>query len=96
MTTHNPKNLVTVVPLNKMAKDIISQSSLKVMSDSVAPWTEAHQAPLSMESSRQEYCNGLPLLSPVDLPNTGTEPRSPALQADSLQSEPPAKTINTL
>ena len=44
----------------------------------------AHQAPQSMEFSRQEYWNGLPLPSPGDLSDPGIEPRSPALQADSL------------
>ena len=51
----------------------------------------SRKAPLSMEFSRQEYWNGLPFPSPGDLPNPGTEPRSPALQADSLLSEPPRK-----
>ena len=58
-------------------------------------WTVAHQAPLSMGYSRQEYCSGLPGPPPGDLPNTGTEPRSPTLQADSLPSEPPEKPKNT-
>ena len=53
------------------------------------PWTVAYQAPLSMEFSRKEYWSGLPFLSPGDLPDPGIEPRSPVLQADSLQSEPP-------
>ena len=48
-------------------------------------------APLSMEFSRQEYWSGLPFPSPGDLPNSGIEPRSPALQADSLPSESPGK-----
>ena len=39
--------------------------------------------------SRQECWSGLPFLSPGDLPNPGIESRSPALQADSLQSELP-------
>ena len=52
------------------------------------PWTIAHQAPLSMGFSRQEYWNGLPFLSPGDLPNPGIEPRSPALQTGSFPSEP--------
>ena len=47
-------------------------------------WTIACQAPLSVGFSRQEYWNGLPFSSPRDLPNPGIEPRSPALQADSL------------
>ena len=41
--------------------------------------------------SGQEYWNGVPDLPPGDLPNPGIEPRSPALQADSLPSEPPGK-----
>ena len=51
------------------------------------PWTVAHQAPPSMGFSRQEYWSGLPFPSPGDL----LEPRSPALQADTLTSEPPGK-----
>ena len=42
-------------------------------------------------SSRQEYWSGLPFPSPRDLPNPGIKPQSPALQADSLQFEPPGK-----
>ena len=45
----------------------------------VIPWTIAHQAPLSMGFSRQEYWSDLPFPSPVDLPDPGIEPRSPAL-----------------
>jgi len=48
------------------------------------PWTVAHQAPLSMRFSRQEYWGGLPCPPPGDLPDAGIEPMSPALQADSL------------
>ena len=55
------------------------------------PCIVAYQAPLSMEFSRQEYWSGLPFLSPGDLPNPGIKPRSPALQADALPSEPPEK-----
>ena len=55
------------------------------------PWTVAHQPPPSMRFSRQEYWSGLPFPSPGDLPNPGIEPRSPALQADALTSEPPGK-----
>ena len=55
----------------------------------VTQWTIACQAPLSMGFSRQEYWNGLPFLSPGDLPNPGIEPRSPALQTGALPSEPP-------
>ena len=52
------------------------------------PWTVAHQAPQSMEFSMQEYWSGLPFPSPGDLPHPGIEPGSPALQADTLPSEP--------
>ena len=55
------------------------------------PWTVAHQAPLSMGFSRQEYWSGLPFPSPGDLPDPGIKPRSPASQADAFTSEPPGK-----
>ena len=55
------------------------------------PCTVAYQAPQSTEFSKQEYWSGLPFPSPGDLPNPGIEPRSPALQADALPSEPPGK-----
>ena len=54
-------------------------------------WTVAHQAPLSMGFSRQEYLSGLPCPPPGDLPDPGIEPMSPALQVDSLPTEPPGK-----
>ena len=54
------------------------------MSDSTTPWTISHQVPLSMEFSRQEYWSGLAFPSPGDLSDPGIEPRSPALQVDSL------------
>ena len=59
----------------------------------VSPRTVARQAPLSMEFSRQEYWSGLPCASPGDLPHPGIKPGSPALQADSLPSEPPRKPV---
>ena len=55
------------------------------------PWTVACQASLSMEFSRQEYWCGQPFPSPGNLPDPRIKPRSPALQADSLLSEPPGK-----
>ena len=56
------------------------------------PWSVDHQVPLSIGFSRQEYWRGLPFASTGDLPNPGIEPRSPALQADALTSEPPGKS----
>ena len=52
----------------------------------VTPWTIQ-----SMEFSRPEYWSGKPFPSPGDLPNSGIEPRSPALQAVSLLAEPQGK-----
>ena len=49
------------------------------------PWTAAQKSPLSMEFSRQEYWNGLPLPSPEDPPDLGIKPMSlisPALAGD--------------
>ena len=60
------------------------------------PCNVAYQAPLSMGFSRPEYWSGLPFPSPGDLPNPGIEPGSPALQADTLPSEPPGKSVITL
>ena len=55
------------------------------------PWTVARKTPLSMGISRQEYWSGFPCPPPGNLPNPGIKPRSPALQEDSLPSEPPGK-----
>ena len=53
----------------------------------------ALQVPLSMGFSRQEYWGGLPFPSPWDLPDSGIDPGSPALHADSLPPEPPVGCI---
>ena len=68
-----------------------SEWSHSVVSDSATPWTVAHQAPPSVGFARQEYWSGLPFPSPGDLPDPGIEPRSPALQADALPSDPPGE-----
>ena len=57
------------------------------------PWTVVYGASLSMGFSRQEYWSELPFPSPRDLPDPGIQPRSPALQADALPSEPPGKPL---
>ena len=54
-------------------------------------WTVGLQAPLSMELYSQEYLCGLPFSSQGDLPNPKIKPGSPALQANSLLSEPPGR-----
>ena len=58
------------------------------------PWTLTHQAPLPMKFSRQEYWNGLPFLTPRDLPEIGikfTSPESPALAGRFFTTKPPGK-----
>ena len=75
-------------------RNCIQWSEVKLLSRVrlfATPWTVAYQAPLSMGFSRQEYWSGLPFPSPGDLPDPRTEPRSPALLADALTSEPPGK-----
>ena len=54
-------------------------------------WIVAYQVPPSMAFSRQEYWSGLKFPSPGDLPNPGIKPRSPALWADTLSSQPLGK-----
>ena len=56
------------------------------------PLTVAHQAPLFMGFSRQEYWSELPFPSPGDLSNPGIKPRSSVLQVDSLPPEPLGKS----
>ena len=62
----------------------------------VTPWTVAHQAPPSMEFSRQAYWSGLPFPSPGDLPNPGIEPGSSTLRSDTLLSEPPGNPTKAI
>ena len=75
--------------MNKWLKIQKVYSSLVATSCSTlaTPRTTAHQAPLSMGFPRQEYWSGLPFPSPGELPDPGTKPRSPELQADSLLTE---------
>ena len=56
----------------------------------VTPWTEAHQAALSIEFSRQEYWSGLPFPSPGDLSNPGTESACPKLADRFFTTVPPS------
>ena len=60
----------------------------------MTPWTVAHQAPLPMGFSRQEYRSGLPFPPPRDLPVPGiesTSPASPALAGGFFTTEPSGK-----
>ena len=67
-----------------------------VVSNFATPRTVARQAPLSMKFSSQECWSGLPFPAPGDLPNSGIEPGSPVLQADSLPCKPPGKPQDPL
>ena len=67
----------------------VKVKSLRRVQLFATPWTVACQAPPSMGLSRQEYWSGLPFPSPRDLPNVEIQPRSPALQTDSLPFELP-------
>ena len=78
--------------LNNNLCSLVVKVKMKVLSlvrVFATPWTIACQAPPSMGFPREEYWNGLPFPSPGDLPDPGIEPGCPALQADSLPSEPP-------
>ena len=73
----------------KMSEASLSLSHVRLF---VIPGTIAHQAPLTMGFSRQEYWSGLPCPPPGNHPNSGMEAGSLALQTDSLPSEPPGKS----
>ena len=81
---------------NSKKEIIVAEYVLSRVRLFAALWTVTHQAPLSMGFSMQKYWSGLPFPSPGDLPDPGIEPKSPALQADSLSSEPPGKPLNVL
>ena len=72
---------------------LYNSESHSILSNSLWPHGLTIQ---SMEFSRPEYCSRLPFPSPEDFPNPGIEPRSPTLQADSLQPVPPGKPIYTI
>ena len=70
-----------------MDSGLVTKSCLTL----VTPHTVVHQAPLCIGFSRQEYWSGLPFSFPGDFPDPETKPGSPALQTDSLPSEPSGK-----
>ena len=62
----------------------------------VTPWTVVHQAPLSLEFSRQEYWSGLPFPPPGDFPGPKIEPESPVppvLAGRFFTTEPPGDPL---
>ena len=80
--------MISVLPSLHISVKVKSLSRVRLF---VTPWTVAHQAPPSMGFYRQKYWSGLPFPSPGDLPDPGIKPRSPALRAEALTSEPPGK-----
>ena len=58
--------------------------------------TIAHQGPLSIGFFRQEHWSGYPFPFPGDLPNPGIQPGIPALQADSISSEPSGNLLSCI
>ena len=62
-----------------------------VVSDSLWPHGLSHQAPLSMEYSRQEYWTGWPFPTPGDPSDPGIKPASPALTGGFFTTEPPKR-----
>ena len=72
------------LPIGPMAKNTMCVFVLSRVLLFTTPWTVAHQVPLSLVFSRQEYWSGLPCPFPGDLPDPGIEYTSVVLQADSL------------
>ena len=66
-----------MTPIDQVEVKVLFTQSCPTLCD---PWTVAHQAPHSMEFSRQEYWSGLPCPPPGDLPNPSIELRFPASQ----------------
>ena len=88
----NYRYLNTVTVVNIMS--VLCAESLSHVQLFATPWTVAHQAPLSMGFSRQEYWSGLPFPPPGDLPDPGIEPACPvslAMARVFFTTEPPAK-----
>ena len=71
-------------PLLLFSRSVVSNSF-------VTPQTVAHQAPLSVGFSRQEYCSELPFPPPGGLPDPGLKPASPVLAGGFFTTEPPGK-----
>ena len=87
-------SLISVTIIKTLVKVKVTQSCLTLFypMDCNLPVSSV----LGILQDMTEYWSGLPFTSPGDLPNPGMEPRSPALQADSLLSEPSRKPIKAL
>ena len=71
-TSHTDLALTFMTSFDLIIYKVNSLSRVRLFA---TPWTVAHQAPLSMGFSRQEYWSGLPFPSPGGLPDSGMEPR---------------------
>ena len=81
---------IQLFPFQKKSNFLcVHAQSLSHVQLSATPWITAHQAPLSMGFSRQEYWNGLPFPPPGDLPDPEIELISPALEGAVFAIEPP-------
>ena len=89
--TVGSSSVLVVEPRSCKLPGKAKSDSGSTVSNSLQPVDCGCPGPLSMEFSRQEYWSVLPFPSPGTLPNPGIEPRSPALQATSLPSEPSGK-----
>ena len=94
----SPKKPVTSMQLFKVLgcsfPEKVKVKSLSHVQLFATQWTVAHQAPLSMEFSRQEYWSGLPFPTPGDLPEPGIKTASlasPALTGRFFTTMPPGK-----
>ena len=87
---------VTEFVLMRQTCECMDAQLLKHIRFFAAPWTVAHQAPLSMEFSRQEYWSGLPFPTPGDLPNPVIKPVSPALTDGFFTIAPPGKSTEEI
>ena len=87
----NRDSLFVLVCLH--AKSLQSCPTLCDPIDCSSPGSSVHGVLVSMGFSRQEYWSGVPFPSPGDLPDPGIEPGSPALQLNSLLSEPLRKPM---
>ena len=75
----------------KIPQSVFSHACSVISNSCVMPWTVAHKVPLFTRFSRQEYWGGFQFSPPGNYPNYGIKSKFPALQADSLPSEPPGK-----
>ena len=83
---------VSVIPIHICCCCLVAKLYLTLF---LTPWTIAHQAPLSMGFSREEYRSGLPFSSPGDLSDPGIDPTSSALAGGFFTTEPPGRATYT-